>query len=99
VALIAVLFGGAMVEFWWPALLCCVGAWAFLRTPSGLRLLLWSLATASLAAINGNFAALAALPLIWGLSRVDVQMPRRRWVFYVFYPAHLSLIALVQQLT
>lgn len=97
-ALIAFLFGGAMVEFWWPALLCCLSAWAFLRSPSGLRLLLWALATALLVVINGNFAALAALPLIWGASRVDVPMPRRRWVFYVFYPAHLSLIALVQQL-
>jgi hypothetical protein len=97
-ALIAFLFGGAMVEFWWPALLCCLGAWAFLRKPSGLRLMAWALATASLAVINGNFAALAALPLIWGASRVDMPLPRKRWVFYAFYPAHLSLIALAQQL-
>jgi hypothetical protein len=97
-ALIAFLFGGAMVEFWWPALLCCVGAWAFLRRPSGLRLLLWALATASLAVINGNFAAVAALPLIRGASTVDMPLLRKRWVFYAFYPAHLSLIALAQQL-
>ena len=97
-ALLAFLFGGAVVEFWWPALLCCLGAWAFLRRPSGPRLLLWALATASLAVINGNFAALAALPVIWGASRLDMPMPRKRWVFYVFYPAHLSLIALVQPL-
>ena len=97
-ALIAFLIGGALVEFWWPALLCCLGAWAFLRRPSALRLLLWALATASLAVINGNFAALAALPLIWGASQVDIPMPRIRWIFYAFYPAHLSLIALVQPL-
>ncbi|WP_436291265.1 TraX family protein [Variovorax sp. LjRoot178] len=97
-ALVAFLFGGAMVEFWWPALLCCLGAWAFLHSPSAFRLLLWALATASLAVINGNFAALAALPLIWGASQVDIPMPRKRWVFYAFYPAHLTLIALVQQL-
>jgi hypothetical protein len=95
-AWIAFLIGGAMVEFWWPALLCCLGAWAFLRRPSALRLLLWALATASLAVINGNFAALAALPMIWGASQVDIPLPRIRWVFYAFYPAHLSLIALVQ---
>jgi hypothetical protein len=57
------------------------------------------LATASLALINGNFAALAALPLIWGASRVDLPIPRLRWVFYAFYPAHLSLIALAQPLS
>jgi hypothetical protein len=94
-ALIAFLFGGAMVEFWWPALLCCLGAWAFLRRPSAFRLMLWALATASLAVINGNFAALAAVPLIWGVSQVDIPTPRSRWVFYAFYPAHLTLIALV----
>jgi hypothetical protein len=98
-ALIAFLIGGALVEFWWPALLCCLGAWAFLRGPSKFRLLLWALATASLALINGNFAALAALPLIWGASRVDLPIPRLRWVFYAFYPAHLSLIALAQPLS
>ncbi|MBT2320786.1 conjugal transfer protein TraX [Variovorax paradoxus] len=97
-ALIAFFMGGALVEFWWPALLCCLGAWAFLRRPSGLRLLLWTLATASLVIINGNFAALAALPLIWSASQVDIPIPRSRWVFYAFYPAHLSLIALAQQL-
>jgi hypothetical protein len=96
-ALIAFLLGGSMVEFWWPALLCCLAAWALLRRPSGLRLLLWGLATASLAVINGNFAALAALPLIWGASQIDIPMPRSRWVFYAFYPAHLSLLVLVQQ--
>jgi hypothetical protein len=98
-ALIAFLIGGALVEFWWPALLCCLGGWAFLRRPSKFRLLLWALATASLALINGNFAALAALPLIWGASRVDLPIPRLRWVFYAFYPAHLSLIALAQPLS
>lgn len=96
-ALIAFLLGGSMVEFWWPALLCSLSAWAFLRRPSGRRLLLLGLATASLAVINGNFAALAALPLIWGAGRVEIPMPRSRWVFYAFYPAHLSLLALVQQ--
>jgi hypothetical protein len=97
-ALLAFLFGGMVVEFWWPALLCCLAAWAFVRRRSGLRLISWALATASLGVVNGNLAALAALPLIWGASLVDIPLPRKRWVFYVFYPAHLSLIALVQQL-
>uniref|UniRef100_C5D070 TraX family protein n=1 Tax=Variovorax paradoxus (strain S110) TaxID=543728 RepID=C5D070_VARPS len=93
-ALIAFLVGGAMVEFWWPALLFCLGSWAFLRRPNGLRMLLWTLATASLTAINGNFAAVTALLLIWGARQVEIPLPRSRWVFYAFYPIHLSLIAL-----
>ena len=93
-AAVAFLIGGAAVEFWWPALLCCLGAWAFVRRPSARRLLLWVLATVSLFPINGNFAALAALPLIWAAGKVGVPLPRHRWIFYVFYPAHFSLIAL-----
>lgn len=96
-ALITFLIGGAVVEFWWPALLCCLGTWAFLRRPSGYRLLLWASATASLTAINGNFAAMAVLPLIWGMRQIEIPLPRSRWVFYAFYPAHLSMLALVLQ--
>jgi hypothetical protein len=94
-ALIVFLVGGALVEFWWPALLCCLGSWAFLRRPDGLRMLWWASANASLAAVNGNFAAMAALPLIWGARQVEIPLPRSRWVFYAFYPLHLSLIALM----
>jgi hypothetical protein len=94
-ALIVFLVGGAVVEFWWPALLFCLGTWAFLRRPSGLRMLLWTLATASLAVVNGNFAALAALLLIWTARQIEIPLPRGRWIFYAFYPVHLSLIALV----
>lgn len=94
-ALIAFFVGGAVVEFWWPALLCCLGSWAFLRRPNGLRMLLWALAMASLTAINGNFAAAVALLLIWGARHVEIPLSRSRWVFYAFYPIHLSLIALV----
>ncbi|SDZ70579.1 TraX protein [Variovorax sp. YR266] len=98
-AVIAFLFGGAMVEFWWPALLSCLAAWGFLRRPGMLRLLLWAFATGSLAVVNGNFAAVVALPLIWGASQVETPCPRSRWIFYSFYPAHLSLIALVHRQT
>lgn len=96
-AMAVFLVGGAIVEFWWPALLCCLGAWAFVRRPDALRLALWVGATASLALINGNFAALVAIPLIWGARQVDIPMPRFRWAFYAFYPAHLT--ALVTYLT
>jgi len=92
-ALAVFLVGGAIVEFWWPALLCCLGAWAFIRRPSTLRLALWAGATACLALINGTFAALVALPLIWGATQVDIPTSRYRWAFYAFYPAHLTALA------
>lgn len=93
-ALLTFLIGGAFVEFWWPALLCCLGAWGFSRRPTAMRLLMWTLATTSLAIINGDFAAVVALLLIWGATQVDIPVPRNRWTFYAFYPAHLTLLAL-----
>ena len=89
-AVVAFVIGGALVEFWWPALLCCLGAWAFVRQPTAGRFTLWALSTASLALINGNFAALVALALIWGAAQVDIPLRRSRWAFYAFYPAHLT---------
>lgn len=89
--------GGAWVEFWWPGLLCCLGAWAYCRRPGAARLMMWVLATASLVFINGNFAALAALPLIWGATLVDLPLRRRRWLYYAFYPVHLSALALLHR--
>ena len=93
-AVAAFVIGGALVEFWWPALLCCLGAWAFVRRPTAGRFTVWALGTASLAIINGNFAALSALVLIWGATQVDIPLRRSRWVFYAFYPAHLTALAL-----
>jgi hypothetical protein len=92
------IIGGALVEFWWPALLYCLGAWRFVRGPSAGRFTVWVIGTASLSLINGNFAALVALPLIWGASQVDFPLHRRRWVFYAFYPAHLTLLVVLSVL-
>ncbi|WP_281076886.1 TraX family protein [Variovorax paradoxus] len=97
-ALVAFVVGGTVVEFWWPGLLCCLGARSFIRRPSCRTAAAWLLATASLWLVNGNFAALAALPLIWGFSCIHVPLERCRWVFYVFYPTHLLVLALVLHL-
>lgn len=92
------ILAGAVVEFWWFGLLSCLGAWAFCRRPTALRLALWAAAIASLGVVNRNLAALACLPLIWAAAQVALPVGRYRWVFYAFYPAHLSVIWLVKQL-
>jgi hypothetical protein len=95
-AVLAFVVAGALVEFWWFGVLSCLGAWAFCRRPTATRLALWATAIASLWIVNRNFTALACLPLVWGASHVDIPMPRRRWAFYAFYPAHLFIIWLVR---
>ena len=97
-AVTAVAIGGAGVEFGWFGVLACVGAWAYCRQPTPVRLACWAAALASLWGVNGNFAALAALPLIWGATRVTITLARWHWAFYAYYPLHLALIWLATRL-
>ena len=85
--------GGAVVEYLWVGVLACLGAWMFCREASSERLLLWFLGTLSLSVVNGNAWALLAIPLVWAASRVTLRLPRSKWLFYVFYPAHLAVLA------
>lgn len=91
-AVVVFVLAGALVEFWWFGVLSCLGAWAYCRKPSPGRLALWTLALASLWVVNQNFAALAALPLIWGMTQIALPLVRHRWLFYGFYPAHLAAL-------
>ena len=86
---------GAFVEFWWFGVASCVAAWAYCRRPTAGRALLWVLATAALEVVNGNLWALAAVPVVFAAAHVDLQMPRVRGFFYLYYPGHLcALLAL-----
>lgn len=44
---------------------------------------------------NGNLWALAAIPVVLGLSRVTWPVPRGRWAFYGYYVMHLACIGLL----
>jgi hypothetical protein len=86
------LIGGALVEYLWMGVLCCLGAWLFCRDASRSRLLLWFLGTLSLAVINGNAWALVAIPIVLVAGRLSFRLPRLTWAFYTFYPAHLLIL-------
>ena len=90
--------GGAMVEFWWPAIVMTLAAWRYIRRPSWTSLIVWIAATASLYVINRNLWALAALPLIFLAPQLSIAMPRVRHVFYVFYPLHLLVLWIITKL-
>jgi hypothetical protein len=89
--------GGAFVEFWWPAIASCLAAWAYCRQPSTKRLIVWALATASLAVINQNLWALAALPIVLTAAQFTLNVPRTRWMFYAAYPLHLAVLLLIHK--
>jgi hypothetical protein len=53
--------------------------------------------TALLCLINGNLWALVAAPLVLLVLWMPVgNLPRCKWFFYWFYPAHLCALWLVQ---
>ena len=90
------LAAGAMVEFWWPALALGLAVWLYCRRPSWMAIALAAAAFAGLWNVNGNPWALAALPIVLGASGADPRVPRLRWVFYAYYPAHLVALWLIR---
>ena len=96
-ALPLLLVGGVFVEFWWFALAIVIATWSYSRRPTWPALLLGLAALASLQLVNRNPWAFAALPLIALAANLPIPIPKLRWVFYVFYPAHLALIWVVRE--
>lgn len=105
-AVIVFVASGVVVEYFWPALGLVVAVWAFFRLAKkplhALSVLpLLGLGLLLLCDLNGNGWALLALPVIalgWMVSDTGFQMPRFKWFFYWFYPAHLWLLYLVSTL-
>jgi hypothetical protein len=89
------LVGGLLVEYLWFGISLVVAAWWYFKQPTARRLVPLMLAWAGLVIVNGNHSALLAIPLVWLLSLARVKLPRSRWAFYVYYPAHLVLLVLV----
>ena len=91
-----VLVGGSSVEFWWPAVVLGLAVWCYCKSPSWTALLVAPLACAALWPVNGNFWALAAVPVVAAATRLDLRVPRLRWVFYAYYPLHLTALWLIR---
>jgi len=91
-AMVVFVTGGAIVEFWWPAVLACVMAWAYCRTPTLNRLVVWVLAVTALGLINRNLWALAVFPVIFAAPYVKLKVPRWPYLFYGMYPLHLAVL-------
>ena len=89
------LLAGPLVDFLWCGFVYCLCAWWWCRKPAWPALLAWCAATIGLYAINGNYWAVAALPLLLAAPRLNLTLPRVRWMFYAYYPAHLAALLLL----
>lgn len=96
--LAVLLIGGSVVEAYWFGLLLIVAYWASFTHPGIASQCGVLLALLALCMLNGNLHALLTYPIIAIVLRVDVQVPRWRWLFYVYYPAHLAVLAAMRHL-
>tara|TARA_Y100001937_G_C7136776_1_gene340461 strand:- start:5348 stop:6043 length:696 start_codon:yes stop_codon:yes gene_type:complete len=90
------LLAGSAVEFQWYGLAVVVTAWLYFDRATPWTLTLLILSCASLWFINGNFYALAALPLVYVATHINIDLPRQKWLFYGFYPVHLFALWLIR---
>lgn len=93
-AILIFAFGGLFVEFWWFGLGYCLAAWHFCRRPTFGRGVLVVMTCATLSIINQSQYALLALLLIAGAAHIDLKVKRQKELFYWFYPAHLTALAI-----
>lgn len=94
-ALLLWAFAGLWVDYSWWGIAVMAAAMTVYRPGQDRSTFLLPLAVASLAFTNGNFWALASLPLIGLFSRVPGNFPRWRWTFLGYYGAHLALLAIL----
>jgi hypothetical protein len=83
---------GFLVEFWWPVIGATVAAWYFWRAPSWRPVMAWALCLLALTPVNGNFWVFAAVPLVAVAATLKIHPARVRWIFYIVYPLHLTII-------
>ncbi|MCR6627805.1 MAG: TraX family protein [Pseudoxanthomonas sp.] len=95
-SLVAVLTAGWFVDYGPMGVAVVVTASMLFHGGLHVRLLLALAASVALLyLVNGNWYALAALPLLAVLGRVPGAFPRWRWTFLAYYVGHLALLAAI----
>jgi len=106
-AVILFALAGFFVEYWWPGIAIGLASAAYCVRPTNGRLAWLGVAIAAAAgflallmigakaptlAVAMNACALAVVPLVAFASRVELNVPRLRYVFYGYYPIHLAVL-------
>lgn len=85
---------GGFVDYGWFGVACVVFGW-WLRTRGLLEPVVFPVVMAALLLpVNGSWWALLAGPTLALVSLVAGDAPRLKWLFYVFYPAHLAVLSI-----
>lgn len=91
-AALGFIVGGALVEYWWPALMLGVAVWHYCRTASLGSLCVIAISMSLLCVINGNFYGWLAIPVIFSLKNVSIPIKKSKLAFYAYYPLHLAAL-------
>lgn len=86
----------AFMEFGGPAIWLGVTAFLYARSKKVFWLAGLIASCASCYLVNGNWWALAAVPAFAASGLIPWRLPRLKWFFYAFYPAHLAVIWLAR---
>jgi hypothetical protein len=89
------LVAGLFVEFAWvaPALVLVWFTWW--RSPRAAAAIALVAVYVALTVVNNNFWAFGSLPIILLAGLADPQIPRWRQLFWIYYPAHLVVLAML----
>lgn len=93
------LVAGALSEYWWPSMLLCITCFFWIKTNRSIYLYLALLSLFSLSVINQNHWAFSAIPILFIAALIPLKIPRLKMFFYIYYPAHLSIIYLIKLVT
>lgn len=103
-ALAIFLIGGAITEFWFFGVAVFLTSKKYVSDPNDRNFFWLLMAVGSLYVVNGNFWALGAIAIIMlaiVFSHKNITLPkisRSKKLFYIYYPAHLTLLVTVSQL-
>ncbi|WP_131782060.1 TraX family protein [Legionella gresilensis] len=90
--------GSLFVEFSWPGVALSVSFWLYLRKPSILFATFILISYLLLNPVNNNNWAMATIPIIFLATLIDIHFPRLRYLFWIYYPLHLTVLVLIKML-
>jgi len=100
-ALMIFVIGGAITEFWYFGVAVFLTSKRYVTDPNDKNFFWLLMAVSSLYIVNGNFWAAGVIALIMlaiVFSQNNINLPnitRCRKLFYVYYPAHITLLVFV----
>lgn len=97
-AIFIFLIAGLFVEYSWIGLLFCVSSYFFCRTHSVRGMMGVLFAYWLLDLLNGNNWALVSIIIIALATQINLSIPRIPYLFYIYYPAHLTLFWIITKI-